>query len=201
MRINKVLVSVILFSALSIILFISSSMTELINAQENKITNSNDENPKFLAIQHAQSGSISDINQTFTLALSNELNKTIFSSNVSTNLSLELNNVSDKTILLSDRPNRIVTTVSTADFIGNWSIGMDNFTINPPNAVLIVDDDTNKKQDIVILELFNPVYDVNNKMLKYNITSYNTTSIDLPNEFGLSTLVIDEAIRDHIIIR
>ena len=201
MRINKVLVSVILFSALSIILFISSSMTELINAQENKITNSNDENPKFLAIQHAQSGSISDINQTFTLSLTNESNNTIFSSNVSKNLSLELNNVSDKTILLSDRPNRIVTTVSTADFIGNWSIGMDNFTINPPNAVLIVDDDTNKKQDIVILELFNPVYDVNNKMLKYNITSYNTTSIDLPNEFGLSTLVIDEAIRDHIIIR
>lgn len=201
MRINKVLVLVILFSALSIILFISSSMTELINAQENKITNSNDENPKFLAIQHAQSGSISDINQTFTLSLTNESNNTIFSSNVSTNLSLELNNVSDKTILLSDRPNRIVTTVSTADFIGNWSIGMDNFTINPPNAVLIVDDDTNKKQDIVILELFNPVYDVNNKMLKYNITSYNTTSIDLPNEFGLSTLVIDEAGRDHIIIR
>ena len=201
MRINKVLVSVILFSALSIILFISSSMTELINAQENKITNSNDENLKFLAIQHAQSGSISDINQTFTLSLTNESNNTIFSSKVSTNLSLELNNVSDKTILFSDRPNRIVTTVSTADFIGNWSIGMDNFTINPPNAVLIVDDDTNKKQDIVILELFNPVYDVNNKMLKYNITSYNTTSIDLPNEFGLSTLVIDEAIRDHIIIR
>lgn len=201
MRINKILVLVILFSALSIILFISSSMTELINAQENKITNSNDENPKFLAIQHAQSGSISDINQTFTLSLTNESNNTIFSSNVSTNLSLELNNVSDKTILLSDRPNRIVTTVSTADFIGNWSIGMDNFAINPPNAVLIVDDDTNKKQDIVILELFNPVYDVNNKMLKYNITSYNTTSIDLPNEFGLSTLVIDEAGRDHIIIR
>ena len=201
MRINKVLVSVILFSALLFSLFISSSMTELINAQENKITNSNDENLKFLAMQHAELGSISDINQTFTLSLTNESNNTIFSSNVSTNLSLELNNVSDKTILLSDRPNRIVTTVSTADFIGNWSIGMDNFTINPPNAVLIVDDDTNKKQDIVILELFNPVYDVNNKMLKYNITSYNTTSIDLPNEFGLSTLVIDEAGRDHLIIR
>jgi hypothetical protein len=66
---------------------------------------------------------------------------------------------------------------------------MDNFEVIPPNAVLIVDDDT-KKQDIAIIELFNPIYDANNKMLKYNIFSNNTTSIDLPNEFGQSTLVI-----------
>jgi hypothetical protein len=69
MKVNKTLIIVILFSALSIILFISSSslITELINAQENKITNSNDKNPKFLAIQHAESGSIAAINKTFTL--------------------------------------------------------------------------------------------------------------------------------------
>jgi hypothetical protein len=194
MKINKTLILVILFSALSIILFISSSsssITELINAQENKITNSNNKNPKFLAIQHAQSGSISVINNTFTLSLSNESNKTIFSSNTSRNLSLELNNVSDKTILFSDKPDRIFKTVSTHDFIGNWSIGMDNYEVNSPNAILIVDDGT-KKQGIAIVELFNPIYYANNKMLKYNIFSNNTTSIDLPNEFGKSTLVIDE---------
>ena len=83
MKANKTLILVILFPALSIILFISSSssITELINAQENKITNSNDKNPQFLAIQHAQSGSISAINKTFTLSLTNESNKTIISSN------------------------------------------------------------------------------------------------------------------------
>lgn len=192
MMVNKTLILVILFSAISIILFISSSsssITKSISAQENKITNSNDKNPKFLAIQHAQSGSISAINKTFTLSLTNESNKTIFSSNTSRNLLIELNNVSDKTILLSDRPDRMVKPVSTLDFIGNWSIGMDNFEVNPPNAVLIVDDD-NKKQDIAIVELFNPIYNATNKMLKYNIFSNNTTSIDLPNEFGQSILVI-----------
>lgn len=193
MKVNKTLIVVILFSALSIILFMSSSssslITELINAQENKITNSNDKNPKFLAIQHAESGSITAINKTFTLSLTNESNKIIFSSNTSRNLSLELNNVSDKTILFSDKTDRIFKTVSTPDFIGNWSSGMDNFEVIPPNAVLIVDDDT-KKQDIAIVELFNPIYDANNKMLKYNIFSNNTTSVDLPNEFGQSTLVI-----------
>ena len=106
-----------------------------------------------------------------------------------------------KLFCLSDRPDRMVKTISTPDFIGNWSIGMmDNFEVNPLNAVSIVDEDT-KKQDIAIVELFNPIYDANNKMLKYNIFSNNTTSIDLPNEFGQSTLVIDEVGRDHLIIR
>jgi len=41
-----------------------------------------------------------------------EINETAYS--------LELNDVSDKTILFSDRPDRIVKTTSTLDFIGNW---------------------------------------------------------------------------------
>ena len=76
--------------------------------------------PKFFAIQHAQSGSISEINETA--------------------YSLGLNDVSDKTILFSDRPNRIMKSVSTIDFIGNWSSGEDNFAIYASNAVLVVDE-------------------------------------------------------------
>ena len=134
--------------------------------------------PKFFAIQHANSGSLSNINQTA--------------------YSLELNDVSDKTILFSDRPDRIVTSVSTADFIGNWSTGEDSFAVDAPNAILVVDE-IEGQQDVTIIELFNPVYDVDKKSLKYNITPDNATSIQLPNKFGQTTIVIDncEGSGDH----
>ena len=129
--------------------------------------------PKFFAIQHAQSGSFSEINETA--------------------YSLELYDVSDKTILFSDRPDRIVMSISTSNYIGNWSTGEDSFVIDAPNAVLVVDEQEEETQDVAIIELFNPVYDSNKKVLKYEVTPDNSTSIDLPGEFGQSTLVIDDA--------
>jgi hypothetical protein len=124
---------------------------------------------KFLSIQHAQSGSISEINATA--------------------YSLQLNDVSDKTILFADRPNRIVTLISTDNFIGNWSAGDDSFLLDPPNAVLVVDE--KEGQDTTIVELFNPIYKIDERTLKYDAIPDNTTSIDLPDKFGQSTLVID----------
>ncbi|HKQ20956.1 MAG TPA: hypothetical protein VJS91_02860, partial [Nitrososphaeraceae archaeon] len=64
-------------------------------------TEANIESPQFLAILHAQSGSISEIN--------------------STSYALKLNELTDKTIFFSDRPNKIVATQSIQDFIGNWT--------------------------------------------------------------------------------
>lgn len=58
----------------------------------------------FFAIQYANSKTISKINDTA--------------------YSLELNDVSKKTILFSDRPDRIVKSMSTLDFIGNWTTGI-----------------------------------------------------------------------------
>jgi hypothetical protein len=69
----------------------------------NKTADGNITAVEFLSIQNEQSGSISQINATA--------------------YTLELNNVANSTIVLSDRPERIVETVSTADFIGNWSTG------------------------------------------------------------------------------
>ena len=82
---------------------------------------------KFLFIQGAQSGSVSEVNATTS--------------------TLELSNVSDKTILFSDRPDRIVASDNTTDFIGNWSTGPNNFAVDPPNAVLILDD-MEQRQDL-----------------------------------------------------
>ena len=130
---------------------------------------------KFFAIQHAQSGSISEINETA--------------------YSLELDEVSDKTILFSDRPDRIVKSISTVDFIGNWSTGEDSFATDAPNAVLVVDEQEGK-QDVAIVELFTPVYNIDTKTLKYDVYPDNATSIDLPEEFGQTTLVIDNCAAD-----
>ena len=128
------------------------------------------EEPKFFAIQHAQSGSITEINETVN--------------------SLELNDVSDKTILFSDRPDKIVKYTSTLNYMSNWTSGEDSFAVDPPNAVLVVDEQE-EKQDIAIVELFKPVYDSNEKTLKYDVRPDNTTSINLQNEFGQITIVID----------
>ncbi len=128
----------------------------------------------FLYIQGAQSGSLSEINATTS--------------------ALQLGNVSDRTILFADRPNSIVASVDTADFIGNWSTGPDSFAVDPPNVALVVDDDAaEQRQDLAVIELFNPVYDSQANTLKYDIVAENGTSIGgLPTEFGPSTLVIDD---------
>ena len=135
---------------------------------------------RFLFIQGAQSGSISQVNATTS--------------------TLQLSDVSDKTIMFSDRPDRIVGSANTADFISNWSIGEINFAVDPPNAVLILDDEVEQRQDFAIIELFNPEYDPEEKTLRYDITAENatmtttTSSVGLPTEFGQSTLVIDDKV-------
>jgi hypothetical protein len=126
-----------------------------------------------LFIQGAGSGSVSEVNATTS--------------------TLELDDVSNKTILFLDRPNRIVASIDAADFVGNWSTGPDSFVVDPPNVALLVDDDAaEQRQDLAVIELFNPEYDSEANTLKYDIVGENGTSIDgLPGEFGQSTLVID----------
>ena len=141
----------------------------------------------FLFIQGAQSGSVSEVNATTS--------------------TLELSDVSDKTIMFSDRPDRIVGSQSTSNFVGNWTMGEDSFAADPPNAALVVyDDEVEQRQDLdrlAIIELYNPDYDSEANTLRYDITAENATtttatttttttpSINLPSEFGQSTLVID----------
>ncbi|MGB7661554.1 MAG: hypothetical protein WBL67_02365 [Nitrososphaeraceae archaeon] len=162
----KTLYSVLLAAIFFVLMFSNGG---LVYTQEENATSTSE--PRFLSIQHAKSGSIFENN-----AIS---------------YTLELNDVSDKTILLSDRPERIVTSVNTSDFVGNWhwSMGPKSFTADPPNAALIVEDEGN--QDIMIVELTNPVHDPTAETLKYDIVPENVTSLELPNEFGQSTLVIN----------
>ena len=77
------------------------------------------------------------------------------------------------------------------DFVGNWSIGQDSFMKDPPNAALILDKINEQQQDIIIIELFNPVYDSDKKSLKYVIKADNNTLSELPNKTGQTTIIID----------
>jgi hypothetical protein len=126
---------------------------------------------EFLSMQTAKSGSIYQINETA--------------------YTLELKNVSDSTFMFSDRPERIVTSVSTSDFVGNWTTGPNSFAVDAPNDALIVEDIQTGQLETAIIESFKPVYDVATNTLTYTIVPENGT-INLPNEFGQSILVMDE---------
>ncbi len=129
---------------------------------------------EFLSIQNAQSGSLSQINATA--------------------YTLELNNVSNKTIMFSDRPERIVESASTSDFIGNWSTGVNSFATDAPNDALIVENTQTGQLETAIIESFDPVYDIATNSLTYTIMTDNATSIGLPREFGQALLVIDAVV-------
>ncbi|MGD1835753.1 MAG: hypothetical protein ACPKQO_08520 [Nitrososphaeraceae archaeon] len=119
---------------------------------------------EFFAIQNTQSSSINEIN--------------------STSYSLELNDISDNTILFTDRHGIIVTSISKSDLMENWTIKEDSFVKDIQNAVLIADEKEGK-QYVEIIELFNSVYDMHKKTLKYGILPDKTTSI-----FTSSVLII-----------
>lgn len=164
--------AVFMLSTIAFVFMFSLIYGQVYAQQEGNITTSE---PRFLFIQSAQSGSLSQINDTA--------------------YTLELNNVADKTISFSDRPDRIVETVDTSGIIGNWSIGEDSFAIDPPNAALVVLDNSvaTSEEDTSVLELFNPVYDEDDNTLTYDVRPDNSTAINLPDEFEQATMIIDSA--------
>lgn len=153
-----------LVSAITIVSFFSTGFSQ----QEQSSTSA--ESPQFLAIQHAQSGTISEINSTSFL--------------------LRLDDLADKSILFSDRPDRVVVTQSNQDFIGNWTSGQESLRMDPPNAVLVTDD---QKEDTIEIELYNPKYENDGKKISYEFTFLgNTTTVsDLPKQLGKSVLIVD----------
>jgi hypothetical protein len=134
-------------------------------------TNGNMTEIEFMAIQHSKSGSISPVNAT--------------------SYTLELDNIANKTILFSDRPERIEETISTTGFVSNWTAGPNSFESDVPNDALIVENTETGELGTAVIELFNPVYDTTANTLTYTIMAENATTIGLPDEFGQTVLVID----------
>jgi hypothetical protein len=171
MNIHNTRVIFSMLSTISVFVGISLLMTEVF-AQQGE-TGTKIESPQFLAIQHAQSGTISDIN--------------------STSYTLQLNDLAEKTILFSDRPNRIVVTETTRAFVGNWTSGEDSFQVDPPNAALVLTDD--QEDDVFEIELFNPTYNEDENAIRYDFSVLGnaTSSPDLPSNLGKSVLIIDSS--------
>lgn len=130
-----------------------------------------------LSMQQANSGTISQINSTAYL--------------------LQLNDVSDKTVSFKDRPDRNVTSLTTEHFVDVWDMlkgAEESYAKVPPNAALIVDEiqKGELQQDTFVIELYNPVYDKDTKILRYDFTVVdNSTFSDLPLDIGQSSLLID----------
>ena len=65
---------------------------------------------------------------------------------------ITLHDVTPATLYFSDRPERVVGHMTTADFVDLWGAGTDSFEDDPPNAVLsMVDSRADAPADAVVV--------------------------------------------------
>lgn len=114
---------------------------------------------------------------------------------------LTLSSVGPTTIYFSDRPERIFGMWQTRAFLE----GLGFTAANPPNAALMVDHPETGEQEILVIELIDPVYDESNATLTYRarvLAEYggdglrhaatNQADFTLPDRFGQGGLFIDD---------
>ena len=100
---------------------------------------------------------------------------------------LTLRGITPSTLYFSDRPQRVVGHMSTADFVDLWSIGDNSFETDPPNAVLgFLEPDADAPDDAVVV-LKEPNLDGAGD-LSYSIEVLEGT---VPTHAGPVTLFID----------
>lgn len=118
---------------------------------------------------------------------------------------LTLSELGEQTLYFSDRPDRIVGTVPTDQFLDSLGFTPEN----PPNAAVVVTTPAGER-DVLVVELFDPVYtrtfgDEGEETLTYEasvLQSYQGTALDewapqadddqLPGEFSNISLFIDD---------
>ena len=114
------------------------------------------------------------------------------------NYTLALEGVSAQTIAFSDRPERVVAQVSMQKFLDGFCFSSEN----PPNAAIEILEG-NESEDVLVVELFDPVYDAANHTLQYNVSileepnhSYaifnERHDESLPEHFGPAALFVDD---------
>ena len=99
---------------------------------------------------------------------------------------LTLKEVTPSTLYFSDRPQRIVGHMTTADFVDLWAEGDNSFEEDPPNAVLaFLEPGDEAPQDAVVV-IQQPRLE--NGQLSYSIKTLEGT---VPTQAGPVTLFID----------
>ena len=155
-------------------LFAHGQEVSFFKATDGKLRENLPESTKFYAVQHSESGSISEINSTTHL--------------------LQLDSVNEKTIIFSNSPYRMILTQNIENFIGNWTSIQVNLEDNPPNAVLVIIKENGSEQNVFKINLFNPNYDREAKSVHYDFTLFgNTNSSQLPEKFATTVLLISDA--------
>lgn len=138
-----------------------------------------DEKVRYMFVQSAHSGSF--------VPVEGEMNYT-----------LTLEGVAPQTIAFSDRPERVVGQVPMQKFLDGLGFSPEN----PPNAAIEILEG-NESEDVMVMELFDPVYDAANQTLQYNVSileepnhSYaifnERHDESLPEHFGPAALFIDD---------
>lgn len=118
---------------------------------------------------------------------------------VASGYTLTLDGANPQTIYFSDRPERVFGLATTSAFLEGLGFTPDD----PPNAALVVTTEDGT-EDVLIIELFDPVWDEGNGTLTYTIqvlsdysepglafAALRQTDFDLPETFGQGGLFVD----------
>jgi hypothetical protein len=99
---------------------------------------------------------------------------------------LTLEGVTPSTLYFSDRPQRVVGHMTTADFVDLWAVGENSFETDPPNAVLAFLEAGNDVPDDAVVVIKEPR--LSSGQLTYQIDVLEGT---VPARTGPVTLFID----------
>jgi len=96
--------------------------------------------------------------------------------------------VNQQTLYFSDRPQRIAGHLKMDQYLAEWAKaeGPDNFSSDPPNAILSVYEPGQPDNTVVVVKISHPVVDGNDL-----VYSYKTIKGTIPNNGGATALFID----------
>jgi len=104
---------------------------------------------------------------------------------------LTLHDVSESTVVFSDRPVRDAFTMTTADFVESFSV---DFAGDPPNASLSFELATGGAPSVAVLTIDHPIYNEDAGTLSYRVMDIGLSvegPAELPASFGAASLFID----------
>jgi len=106
---------------------------------------------------------------------------------------LTLNNIHNKTIWFTDRPDRQAGVLSTQKFVNLWSKGKDSFQKNNPNGSLVSLVDNMKGMNlnkVGVFRLATPIYNSKTKTLSYDVYSLYSTVPQKTSKEGLHEVAL-----------
>src|SRR3954453_14289644 len=108
---------------------------------------------------------------------------TAFSSGPGT---ITLHGLADSTVYFADRPRREIGHLASTRFVELWDAGENNFSVDPPNAVLsFLDQDGDSPEDVVVV--------LREPQLARDTLTYGVEILEgkLPPRYGPCALFID----------